>query len=229
MIREFYKSIKLKYFKSDRLLPTLHRLTKAVARLKLKNVADEEDAKESMEFYNVMLADFQESVTVSQSPKDVAYHECVSILDDTKDIGGIALEELIITICKRNKQIAIWLGYDENKSLKMRDNHKITDLYHRLLNHSNIKRVQEKPTVLQWLCDPCDLCDKDLEDKTKNNNNSEIENTEDLQTKNNSSVSESTPHMSHRSHTTTEEETYRGCTIQQWTNSFSRRGGATIN
>ena len=196
MIREFYKSISLKYFRSDRLLPTLHRLTKAVARLKLKNIADEEDAKESMEFYNVMLADFQENVTVSQSPKDVAYQECVSILNDTKNIGGIALEELIITICKRNKQVAIWLGYDENKSLKMRDNHKINDLYHRLLNHSNIKRVQEKPTVLQWLCDPCDPCDENLETKTEKNDN-----------ENNISTSESMSHTSHRSHTKPEEET----------------------
>ena len=71
------------------------------------------------------------------------------------------------------------MGYDENKSLKMRDNHKITDLYHRLLNHSNIKRVQDLTYCSTVAMRPCDPCDKDLEDKTKNNNNSEIENTED--------------------------------------------------
>lgn len=205
MIREFYKEVSLKDFRSDRLLPTMHNLVKAFARLKLKDVADEEDAKDAMEFYNVMLSDFQKNVVISQSPKDIAYQECVSCLKDSKDRGGIALEELIKTICKRNKQVAIWLGCDENKSLKMRDNHKITDLYHRILNHSNIKQVQEKPAVLQWLCDSCDVCDEDLEDKRKNNNNSKTENTEDLETKNNSSTSELRSHTSHESHTISEE------------------------
>lgn len=39
--------------------------------MKLKEIVDEEDAKEVMEFYNVMLVTFQKSVVISQSPRDL--------------------------------------------------------------------------------------------------------------------------------------------------------------
>ena len=88
MLEEFYINIKIKGFGSERVLPTLHKLIKAVARLKLKTIADEEDAKEVMEFYNVMLVDFQKSVVVSQSPRDLAYNECLLLLERSKGIRG---------------------------------------------------------------------------------------------------------------------------------------------
>jgi hypothetical protein len=41
-----------------------------------------------------------------------------------------------------------------------------------LLNHGSIKQTQQKPIVLQWLCDPCNVCDpktnfNDLNDDNK--------------------------------------------------------------
>ena len=57
MLEEFYINRKIKGFGSDRVLCTLHKLTKAVARLKLKETGDEGDAKEVKECYNVMLLD----------------------------------------------------------------------------------------------------------------------------------------------------------------------------
>ena len=59
MLKEFYKRVNAKGFGSPRVLKTLKKLAKAIARLKLKNVVDEEDAKEAMEFYNTMLVKFQ--------------------------------------------------------------------------------------------------------------------------------------------------------------------------
>lgn len=140
--------------------------------MKLKEIVDEEDAKEVMEFYNVMLVTFQKSVVISQSPRDLAYNECVSILEQIKDFGGIALEDSFKTICKNNERVANYFQYDE-KPLKIKNNRKVRDVYERLLNHSNVKKVQEKPIVLQWLdssttkiedpdlSDPSDICDKD--------------------------------------------------------------------
>jgi replicative DNA helicase Mcm len=171
MLEEFYINVKIKGFGSDRVLPTLHKLVKAVARLKLKEIVDEEDAKEVMEFYNVMLVDFQKSVVVSQSPRDLAYNECVSILEQIKEFAGITLEDLFKKVCENNEQLAKYFEYDD-KSLKIKNNRKVRDVYEQLLNHSNIKKVQEKPIVLQWLdpsttkidpdlSDPSDVCDKD--------------------------------------------------------------------
>ncbi len=167
MLSNFYIEVKIKGFGSDRVLPTLHKLSKAVARLKLKEIVDEEDAKEAMEFYNVMLSEFQKSVTISKSPKEIAYQKCVEFLKSIDK--GITIEELVNYVCEKNEQLAYYFGYNKEKS-KMRNNIKIRDLYERLLNHSNIKRVQERPVVLQWLCDPYDVCDSDLESKTTKNN-----------------------------------------------------------
>ena len=62
MLAEFSKKVSNNGFGSPRVIITLPKLAKAIARLKLKNVADEEDAKEVMEFYNAILVKFQKSV-----------------------------------------------------------------------------------------------------------------------------------------------------------------------
>jgi replicative DNA helicase Mcm len=203
MLEEFYINVKINGFGSDRVLPTLHKLTKAVARLKLKEIVDEEDAKEVMEFYNVMLVDFQKSVVVSQSPRDLAYNECISILEQNKGFGGITLEELFKKVCENNEQLENYFEYPE-KPLKIKNNRKVRDVYERLLNHSKIKKIQEKPIVLQWLdtittiedldlSDPSDVCDKD---KTTTYNKEKEKNIEE---KINGSESEQLSHRSHRS------------------------------
>lgn len=195
MLEEFYINVKIKGFGSDRVLPTLHKLAKAVARLKLKEIVDGADAKEVMEFYNVMLLDFQKNVVVSQSPRELAYNECVSILERMKGFGGITLEDLFKKICENNEQLANYFGYNE-KPLKIKNNRKLRDVYERLLNHSNIKKVQEKPIVLQWLesgpGDPSDLCDKDKSSLTNDKNEKNNENF-------NENVLETMSHTSHRS------------------------------
>ncbi|MGD1838590.1 MAG: AAA family ATPase [Nitrososphaeraceae archaeon] len=168
MLTEFYKEISIRDFGSPRILITLFKLAKAISRLKLKNIVDENDAKETMDFYNVMLLDFQKSVVLSQSPKEIAYNECISLLVEIKNIGGITFEELIEKVCKKNGQIANYLGYNNNKQLRIRNNKKVRNIYEMLLNHTNIKLMQEKPVVLQWRCDPCDPCDPTKKEKKLN-------------------------------------------------------------
>ena len=169
MLKEFYKKISIKGFGSPRILITLFKLAKAIARLKLKNIVDEIDAKETMEFYNIMLLDFQKNVIVSQSPKEIAYNESTSLLKDMKDFGGITLEELIEKICQNNKQIGNYFGYGK-KSLKIEYNKKVRNLKEMLRSHSNIKRIQDKPIVLQWLSDLSASSDLPGNEKNSNSN-----------------------------------------------------------
>lgn len=168
MLKEFYKKININNFGSPRVLITLFRLAKAIARLKLKEIVDETDAKETMEFYNVMLVNFQKSVIVSQSPRDIAFQECVLMLEQSKEFGGIHLEELITMICQKNKQLADYFGFGKTKLLKIENNKKIRHVYEMLLNHSKIKIVQQKPVVLRWLSDLTDLSDPLSNEKTEN-------------------------------------------------------------
>ncbi len=153
-LKEYYKNVNAGGFGSPRVLKTLTKLAKATARLKLKDVVDEKDTKEVMEYYNAMLVKFQKHVTVSESIKTIAYRKGVEIVKKFKNISGITLEALFETMCKDDKQFATYFGYDSGKSLKIQDNHKVSDVKKLLLNHTNIKRVQDNPIVLKWFESP---------------------------------------------------------------------------
>jgi DNA replicative helicase MCM subunit Mcm2 (Cdc46/Mcm family) len=71
-------------FGSNRTLDTLFRLSKAIARLKLKNVVDGNDARETIEFYNVVLQQYQRAVSIPSNPRDVTYNECLKILRENQ-------------------------------------------------------------------------------------------------------------------------------------------------
>ena len=203
MLKEFYKEVNATGFGSPRVLNVLNNLAKAIARLKLKNVVDEEDAQETQEFYNTtMLQNFQKSVVYSRPPKYLAYDKGKEILEGNKNFNGIRLEELAELICKDNKQLASYFRYDEGKSLKIKHNYKIQELRDLLINNSHIKQISDSPIVLKWfdLCDPCDVCDPKINpDQEKNKKNNE---------KNNNfsgNESETISHRSHRSHSNNEE------------------------
>jgi DNA replicative helicase MCM subunit Mcm2 (Cdc46/Mcm family) len=181
MLTDFCKRIINNGFGSPRIIITLPKLVKAIARLKLKDIANEEDAKEVMEFYNVILVKFNKSVIVSQSPKDIAYEKGVEIVKRFKEFG-LKLEELFKIICQENEQLAKYFGYG-GKSLKIRDNAKVNDVYHLLVKNSNIVKIGEKPVILKWLCDPCDVCDpnkittnqQNVEKNSVNSNDNDLE------------------------------------------------------
>lgn len=148
MLNEFFIKIRTQHFGSNRILDTLFRLSKSIARLKLKQIVDEEDANEAMEFYNIVLQNFQSVISVSTSPKVIAYNTCIMILKELN--SSITFEDLVIKICEKNEQVRLYLNF-ENKSLKIHKNRKVRGLYDMLVNHANIKRTNEKPTVLQWI------------------------------------------------------------------------------
>jgi len=152
-LKEFYKKVNANGFGSPRVLKTLKKLAKATARLKLKNVVDEKDVENVMQDYNTMLEKFQKHVVISESIKKIAYDKCVEIIKRFENFGGIALESLFIAMCKENKQLATYFGYDVGKSLKIENNHKVADIKKLLLSNSNIKRIQDNPIVLKWFND----------------------------------------------------------------------------
>ena len=54
-------------------------------------------------------------------------------------------------MCKEDKQLATYFGYDIGKTLEIKYNHKTRDVKELLLNNSNIKIIKEKPMVLKWI------------------------------------------------------------------------------
>lgn len=154
-------------FNSPRRRDSLYRIAKAISKLKLKDVIDVGDAKEAVEFYNVILLELERTVSAPEDPRDVAYKECILILRELKEFGGIALYELFKKASECNIQVRQYFGI--NKPLKIEHNSKTRIVYDMLLNHSNIKRVQDKPIVLQWITSSSAL--------TYNNNSSASNNT----------------------------------------------------
>lgn len=98
MLIEYYTKI-VKSAGSPRILETLFRLARTRARLKLKDIVDMEDAKDTMEFYNVSLEQHEQAISIPLNPIDATYNECVAILE--KYSFSISFEELIKTACAR--------------------------------------------------------------------------------------------------------------------------------
>ena len=180
MLTEFFVELSINDIGSNRVLDALFRLAKANARLKIKEFVDEEDAKEIIQYYNVILLQYQQVVRVPGSPRDIAYDKTVIILKETK--AAISLEELMKRVCERSEPAKRYLCFG-NSDLRLSHNKKVRHVLEMLLNNANVKKIQEKPVVLQWFdsfsdrkngsenngCDLYDLCDH-LGD---NNNSSE--------------------------------------------------------
>ena len=183
MLNEYYIELATIHCVSPRVQETLFRLAKAIARLKLKNIVNIDDARETMQFYNAIMLQYQQVVKIPENPKDVTCSECIDVLKQSR--VAISFEDLLSKVCQKNEQIKSYLGND----LRTRKNWKIRALHKMLLNHTSIKQVQEKPIVLQWIedtksmkgdsipqgvksrqeiqCDVCDVCE-DESSITKN-------------------------------------------------------------
>lgn len=145
MLTEYYVKIG-KNFGSPRILETIFRLSKCISRLKLKNLVDSEDANETMQFYNVILKQYQQVVNITSNPRDIAYNECVNILKESKFTTAISFKELIKIACDRNERVKHYIG----DKFRLQDNVKLRPLLDMLLNHPSINQTQWKPIVLQW-------------------------------------------------------------------------------
>lgn len=62
---------------------------------------------------------------------------------------GMTFDELLKSVCKVNAQVARYLGEHFTLSKNWRARH----VLERLLNHSHIKCIREKPVTLQWIED----------------------------------------------------------------------------
>jgi replicative DNA helicase Mcm len=137
--------------RSPRRRDSLYRTAKAIARLKLKDFIDVDDANEAVKFYNVILTQLENTVSIPNNPRYEAYNECVTILKQYERLGGITLDELLKKACENNQQVNDYLvGLNNTKSLRIDKNRKTRAVYTMLLNNQNVRKVGENPIVLKW-------------------------------------------------------------------------------
>jgi replicative DNA helicase Mcm len=144
MLNQFYVSIRIRYG-SPRIMETIYRIAQNIARLKLKNIVDEADAKETVQFYNFILQQLNMVVASPSNPRDAVYEECLGIL--MKSRFAISFEELVKSACERNKQVERYIG----SSFKLEENKKLRLILDMLRNHSRIREVKMKPVVLEYI------------------------------------------------------------------------------
>ena len=152
-------------------------ITKMIARLKLKNTIDATDAKEAMEFYNVILQQLNQIVNVTTDPSDETFEGCLKVLRESS--FAMRFDDVIKSVCAKSDRIRYYIG----EKFKLRENKKLRTILERLRNHSHIFTVDEKSAVLKWVsdnndcisdshilknssntgfsttCAPCDQCD----------------------------------------------------------------------
>jgi hypothetical protein len=175
MLNQFYVGVRMTHG-SPRIRETIYRIAQNIAKLKLKDEVDASDAKETIDFYNIILQQLDKVVTSPTNPRESAYNECVNVLMESP--YPRADEEMFKTACERNAQVGAYIG----KSFKLDKNKKLRPILEMLQNHSRIKIVQMKPIVLQYmpakdgsdsgthyprLSDPTDLSDLNLDTHVK--------------------------------------------------------------
>lgn len=166
-----------------RKVESLYRVSIAIARLKLKEIVDTEDARETMQIFQFMLSEYNQSIGIPREPRDVVYELIRQIVKETYNISnGIEFIEAIKKACERDSLAMGYLGKDgkiEGGLLKQRHNYKLRPILELLRKDPYINIIGEHPIVLQWnpdgrLGDVSDVSDVDFPDPP--NENGETEN-----------------------------------------------------
>jgi DNA replicative helicase MCM subunit Mcm2 (Cdc46/Mcm family) len=136
-------------FGSHRLADTLFRITRAIARLKLKKVADATDARQAIEFYNSMIMQTIGVIVIPEEPQDVAVKVMLDILKDKAKLNDIYLRELAELACQQTAQVKSYLRGSHNDTGA---NSRLREIANILLNHSSVRKGErEKPLTLRWV------------------------------------------------------------------------------
>jgi hypothetical protein len=99
-----------------------------------------------------MNVQYGETVGQFIGPHEMTYRTFLEILK--KNHCPMTVESICEAVIKEDEKIANYLGYIWTQ----RENNKLRRVIDSLLNLRNVIRTQEKPVVLQFLCDGCDLC-----------------------------------------------------------------------
>jgi replicative DNA helicase Mcm len=167
ILNEYWVRLKRReeFSSTIRTLESIHRISKAFARLHLCNRIDTKIAYETIDFMNNMLKEFEISIYQINDPRSIAYDETIKLIQQQK--APIDLIEAIRMVCQKNDQVKHYIGdifkQSRNKKLKVLCN-KIIE------NKKSIIRIQLNPTVVKWIMD----------ENTSNNENNHSRDLRDL-------------------------------------------------
>ena len=142
---------------SPRKLESLYNLARARAKLKLKEVVDAEDAKETVDYFSKVVNEYYQSTVIATDPRDV----CVSIIEQILEkysksqltSGPMNFTDLIIMACEKDQQVKLYIGPSDYKNnLSMSNNHKLRPIAQLLQENKHVKRTKTKPLNASMGC-----------------------------------------------------------------------------
>ncbi len=148
---------------SIRIKNTLERLTKAIAKLKFKNIADREDAKDAISLYRYVISQYEEDITTSKDPKHAAVVACSGTLQKNSAVS-FRVDQLIEIACLENEQVSNYFSGER----RLKSSYKVQAVKDILLENPNIHQTSNHPVSLQWI-EQKQQQKKELEDQHKPN------------------------------------------------------------
>ncbi len=157
LLKEFYINMGYSGISGlPRKFDSLIRITVAIAKLKLKNTADLDDAEEAMMFYNKQLEYFNWATRLATHPRDIAYSKIKEIVKEKEGLP-ILLTNAAIEASVRDQDTKYYLlgqGKFKNKTtdtLKLNNSYQLKQILILLRNDDTcIQIIQEKPMTVRW-------------------------------------------------------------------------------
>ena len=144
-LNQFWVNSKTQGVATNRSYDSIFRIAEAQAKLNFSNEIDDEIANEVMDSLSLMYIQYGKVIEKTINPRDITVNSFFNILKQTD--AGFSLSELCKTACEENKQISEYLG---NK-WTLQKNHKLKSVVDILINRQDVKIIQQKPLVLQYI------------------------------------------------------------------------------
>ncbi|HEX9318664.1 MAG TPA: hypothetical protein VF884_06990 [Nitrososphaeraceae archaeon] len=151
LVEAFVEMMKHSKLVSPRRLDTLFNLSKARARLLLKDVVDVEDATAVVYFYSQMAKDYEIGTIAPKDPVEVAVEQCLKALEE-RALGQpliYTIPELLIKACSASPQVDKYLksGLSKKDYFDRSNNKRARIVYERLMNKfPEIQITSKNPT-----------------------------------------------------------------------------------
>ena len=133
MIIEYWSSLDIKIFPTNRLLETIVRVSKAFARMHFSDEVNVAITRESLVFITRMLKDFDSSVEVVEDPRNAACLAVAEFLMKTPNMP-FKFSDCVDYAITSNKLVEAYMG----ESPVNTDSHKYRDLRERFLQSSPV-------------------------------------------------------------------------------------------
>lgn len=140
---------------SNRVLETIIRLCKATAKLKLKQIVDEKDVTDAIEFYNLLISKYVNGSKIPTEPDKYAYEKCFNILKGRHlKNTEVRFEDLLYEACESDGVVRAYLlgsrrEIIDKEKLKIETNHKARQVKDLLINNQFVRIIKRKPLTLQ--------------------------------------------------------------------------------